>query len=117
MRLIQLVLDKDIEGIRDLLQQGGDVNEQNQYGEVALHYVDDLNIAKLLLQYGANVNIQDEYGSTPLIFMTDSDIVKLFLDHGAKTHISNIDGDVFLESVISRNILDVIRVLAIYGVK
>lgn len=55
--------------IRELLAQGGDVEELNQAGESALHVAAKHSCVatiSLLLEHGAKVNVKDRGGKTPL---------------------------------------------------
>lgn len=82
---------------KDLINNGIDVNHQDNMWQTPLHYCAQLcniTIAELLLQRGAKVNVIDAYGNTPLWYAVfyardDYQMVKLFLKYGADTHHKN----------------------------
>ena len=60
-----------LEGVRELLRSGHDINEFDQFGKTPLHYAADeerLEIVQQLIESGADVNAADErtIGNTPL---------------------------------------------------
>ena len=75
--------------VRLLLENGADVNLQNETGESALLFAvekGNLDISRLLLEHGAKVDLEDNFGLTPLILATrkrNLDLVRLLLEHGA----------------------------------
>lgn len=89
-KLMYLVNEGDLDGIRELLDSGTDVNFRDIDHRTALHlaacqgYVD---VAKFLLEKGAEVDPQDRWGSTPLadaLHYKNHDVMKLLEKHGAK---------------------------------
>ena len=66
------MIDKDKnKQLSDLIDQGHEVNQLNEYGNSLLHEAaetDDIYIAKLLIDSGADINIKalNESRSTPL---------------------------------------------------
>lgn len=67
--LIANVKNKNITAVRQMLNEGEDVNEQNEQGSTALHYaiaLDDADMTRLLLENGANLHIANSKGWTPL---------------------------------------------------
>lgn len=58
-----------MEGVKELLKTGIDVNATDEHGNTALHFVASTNytdIAQLLLKAGENPNATNIEGSTPL---------------------------------------------------
>jgi len=86
-----------------LIDNGIDVNMQDNNGDTALHYCAEHNqyeIAKYILEHGGKLAIADKYGNEPLWTAASNDkgknvraeIIKLFLDFGAdKLHKNNVN--------------------------
>lgn len=100
MKLYEIVLNNDINEVKNALSTC-DVNEQEETtGFTALHYCAQnqyLEIAKLLIDNGADVDIKDVYGNTPLfkaVFFSNGDtaMIKLLLDAGADPELKNDSG-------------------------
>lgn len=67
--LIANVKSQNIEAVRQMLDNGEDVNAQNEQGSTALHYaiaLDDAEMARLLIENGANLYVANNKGWTPL---------------------------------------------------
>jgi ankyrin len=67
--LVDAAKNGDNDGLRLLLQKGGDVNAAEADGSTALlwaSYRDDEESASLLIRAGANVNASNDLGATPL---------------------------------------------------
>ncbi|KAF9426005.1 hypothetical protein BGZ94_007024 [Podila epigama] len=96
--------DGNIDAIKKLLDQGVDVNDQDEFGTSALHqaasyeHVDLVNF--LIKDKKANVNIQDEDGDTPLFTCETPAMVKILLDFGADLHHKNSEGKNALDVAI-----------------
>ncbi|XP_022142233.1 serine/threonine-protein kinase STY17-like [Momordica charantia] len=90
VRLMYLANEGDLEGIKELLDSGVDVN---------FHYIDDrtalhiaacqgfADVVALLLERGAEVDSKDRWGSTPLrdaVHYKNHDVIKLLEKHGAE---------------------------------
>ncbi|XP_022720345.1 serine/threonine-protein kinase STY17-like isoform X2 [Durio zibethinus] len=90
VRLMYLANEGDLDGIRDLLESGIDVNFRDIDDRTALHVAacqGQTDVISLLLQRGANVESKDRWGSTPLadaIYYKNHDVIKLLEKHGAK---------------------------------
>lgn len=65
--LIANVINKNIDNVHHLLNQGANPNFKDKSGKSALFYtLQQPNIVQLLLEYGADVNLQDSNGITAL---------------------------------------------------
>ncbi|EOY27878.1 hypothetical protein QUC31_012725 [Theobroma cacao] len=90
VRLMYLANEGDLDGIRELLGSGIDVNFRDIDDRTALHIAAcqaQTDVVSLLLQRGANVESKDRWGSTPLadaIYYKNHDVIKLLEKHGAK---------------------------------
>ncbi|XP_076885351.1 serine/threonine-protein kinase 12-like [Bidens hawaiensis] len=80
----------NIDGIKELLDSGTDVNFKDIDNRTALHVAacqGFCDVAELLLQAGAEVDPKDRWGSTPLadaIHYKNHDMIKLLEKNGAK---------------------------------
>ncbi|KDP42670.1 hypothetical protein JCGZ_00174 [Jatropha curcas] len=94
VRLMYLANERDIEGIKELLDSGINVNFEDIDGRTALHVAacqGFSDVVQLLLDRGAAVDTEDRWGSTPLadaIYYKNHDVIKLLEKHGAKPPIA-----------------------------
>lgn len=94
IRLMYSANEGDLEGIRELLESGVDVNFMDIDGRTALHVAacqGRPDVVELLLQNGAKVDPEDQWGSTPLadaIHYKHHDVIKLLEKYGAKLKIA-----------------------------
>lgn len=100
MKLYEIVLNKNIDEVKQVLYNC-DINEQEEEtGFTALHYCaqnQHIDIAKMLIDAGANVDVKDVYGNTPLfkaVFFSKgkTEMIKLLLEAGANPDIKNDSG-------------------------
>ncbi len=62
-------LDNNIELVKELIQQGIEINQQDYDGQTALYLTRDIDIVKILLDAGANPNLQEKRSKfTPLVY-------------------------------------------------
>ena len=67
--LIELIRIKDMKGVKKFIEEGGDLNIQDEWGLTALITATLYNnpaIVKLLLRAGANKDIKNNYSNTAL---------------------------------------------------
>ncbi|CAI9108435.1 OLC1v1008023C3 [Oldenlandia corymbosa var. corymbosa] len=67
MQMLFLACKGDVEGLRDLLDEGADVNSIDLDGRTALHIAaceGNVDVVKLLLSRKANIDARDRWGST-----------------------------------------------------
>ncbi|KAG8659860.1 integrin-linked protein kinase 1 isoform X1 [Manihot esculenta] len=90
VRLMYLANEGDVEGIKELLDSGTNVNFSDIDGRTALHVATCqgfTDVVQLLLDRGAEVDTKDRWGSTPLadaIYYKNHNVIKLLEEHGAK---------------------------------
>ena len=90
--LMRAALDGNTQRVRELIQQGEDINQRDDNGRTALifavintHY----ETMKVLLEYGADVNAKSNKGGTALMAAAsvgDLRMVQALLDKGADLH-------------------------------
>ncbi|KAJ0051313.1 hypothetical protein Pint_01453 [Pistacia integerrima] len=94
VRLMYMANEGDLEGIKELLDSGTDVNYRDIDKRTALHVAacqGKTDVVQLLLSRGAEVDPKDRWGSTPLadaVYYKNHDIIKLLEKHGAKPPIA-----------------------------
>ncbi|KAI1382401.1 hypothetical protein F4677DRAFT_25067 [Hypoxylon crocopeplum] len=108
-----------VETVRNLINEGNDVNTQGGYYGNALQAAatrTNENIAKLLLEEGANVNAQGgHYGNALQAATSNEYIAKLLLEEGANV---NSQGGVFnnvLNAAITLRKENILSILIEYG--
>jgi len=83
------ILAKDIAKVRQLLDQGVNVNVLGEYKRTPLHFAaawGNIYLVRLLIDRGANIDARDHVKQTPLHMAAESgtaDIVKLLIEKGA----------------------------------
>lgn len=101
VRLMYLSNEGDLEGIKELLGSGVNVNFRDIDDRTPLHIAacqGFTEVVELLLQHDAKVDPKDRWGSTPLadaIHYKKHDVIKLLEKHGAKPlmapmHVKNL---------------------------
>ena len=120
--IIKAVTMGNVEAVKQHLAAGTDVNEQNELGEAALHFLahmDRKEITELLIASGANVNVKDNYGTTPLhiaAFM-DLEFAELLITKKAAVNIINDAGNTALDWAIRHNSIETVNLLRKHGGK
>lgn len=66
LNMFEAIKHNDIREIEELINNGVDVNIQDNYERTPLHYAKNYDVAKLLLEHDADVNAQDGHDDTPL---------------------------------------------------
>ena len=97
--LFDAISSYDLNGVRNALDLGSDVNAVGENGDTPLHaaVIDrDYNIIYFLIKRGADVNAVNRNGDTPLHYaLLENDItgVRLLLENGADVNAVNRNGD------------------------
>jgi len=96
----------DIEAVKEFLDQGGNVNLQDEPGMTPLHHAvnsdykeSHLGMIKLLIERGADANAIDDTHHTPLHMASNATIASLLIDAGADVNAkTKREGDILLFS-------------------
>ena len=92
-QLIEQSQKGDSVRVKELLENGADVNAKNNY--TALHwsaYWGHTEVVRVLLEHGADINAKNNYGETVLhnsAWNGHTDIVGALLEHGANVNAKN----------------------------
>ncbi|WOK91431.1 hypothetical protein Cni_G00122 [Canna indica] len=103
IRLMYLASEGDIDGIREILDDGVDVNFRDIDNRTAMHVAACQgfgDVVELLLQRGAEVDPQDRFGSTPLadaIHYKKHEVIRILEKHGAKLPIAPLHSKTYRE--------------------
>lgn len=105
--LADKVIEKDFDGIKELLSQGINLNvkEKSKSSTVlmlACSYAGFEDMVEFLILNGADVNAADKNGKTPLIWAASNSLesARLLISHGAKVnHRANDGMTAFIQSV------------------
>jgi len=90
--LMRAALDGNTERVKELIHQGGDMNQRDDNGRTALMFAvinTHYETMKVLLEYGADVNAKSNKGGTALMGAAsagDLRMVQALLDKGADSH-------------------------------
>jgi ankyrin repeat protein len=100
--LANAVANDDIEGAKELIARGENVNRKEPDGTTALHVAvenGNLEMVELLLNFGAKVNARTDEKRTPLMYLdedTSADLVRTLIRYGANVDRIAKNGDTAL---------------------
>lgn len=98
VRIERIVYDNDLAALKKEIENGTDVNLQNQYGWTPLHMAirrDRRDMVAYLLEQGADIDKVDGVGWTPLMEAVMDDMTELcafLIEKGADVTIANERG-------------------------
>ena len=94
--LSDLVFDKNLEGVKEIIKKGVDVDRFDENGNTALclaGFGGDLEIVRVLLEAGADPNLIPDDETTPPIWSSGSgEIAKLLINAGADINFQDSNG-------------------------
>ncbi len=118
MDLIQAVMAGDGDKVKELLDNGADVDVRDRNGMTPLILAAKKGrsqIVRLLLEKGADVNAQDEVmGWTALILASAlgyKSVVKLLLENGADVSIKDKNGMTALKYAIKNDYVEIAKLI------
>ena len=89
-KLLDQVSSGDIEAVKEFLDQGGNVNLQDEPGMTPMHHAvnsdwkgENFEMVKLLIDRGANAKAIDDTYHTPLHLASNKETAELLIDAGA----------------------------------
>lgn len=117
--LFEAMRRHDVDRVRELLEQGANVNQKDEEGWTPLDYVinDDGLPAELvgeLLERGANPNLAEEEGTTALM-VAPTPLIPVLVAHGADVNARDRAGDTPLIQAASHADVERLRVLLEHG--
>lgn len=90
--IIDATMENNLEGMREAIRLGADINIQNFFGKTALHYIESLEAAQLLIDNGADPNIADYNNRPPIFDVNDPELAIFLINHGADAKFKDKDG-------------------------
>ena len=121
LRLVDAAAAQDTRLVRELLDEGADVNSPRVDGVTALlwaAHLDDLDMATLLLGADAAVNAADDHGVTPLERAAENTsvaMVNLLLTAGADANVARTSGLTPLMTAARTGNVEVVQALVTAG--
>jgi len=97
--LMDAAKEGDLDGVKDLLRRGADLEAKSNKGKTALHYAaahGNLDVVNLLLQNGADINARDKDWHTPLMLAAIygcNHTVQALINQGADTVAKTLSGN------------------------
>ena len=108
---------KNLEIVKELIENGAKINEKDMNGKTALSmaaYNGEDQIVKYLIQNGANVNGKFKNGDTILMWAASNgkiDIIKELISYGANINEKDMDGYTALFRAISTGNEKVVKLM------
>ena len=115
--LDEAIFHNDSEQLREMVQQGADVNAANEVGEPPLQMavsLGNVEMVRLLLEIGADVNAVDSWGETALhgaISLNDARMASLLIESGANVNAADTSGRTILQGARGTVDPEIIRLL------
>jgi ankyrin repeat protein len=115
--LADLIQARDLDGARERIRAGADVNAAQTNGTRPIHwavYQVDHELVAALIAKKADVNVSNVFGSAPIAEaakLGDARMVKMLLDAGAKPEGANRDGETALMMAVKLGHLPVVDML------
>ena len=91
-KLFAAVESENVANVRLAIDSGADVNAEDKYGYIPLHYANTKEIIKLLIEAGADVNTKNNDDWTPLHIVRTKEIAEVLIAAGADVNAKNNNG-------------------------
>ena len=120
-KLFDAVCKNNINGMKEAISLGADVNLKNNEWDTALMYTaywGRTDIARLLIEHGADVNAVDKYGNTALMWACEYghiEIVQLLLEYGVDVNGQDKYGNTALIKACEYGHTDIANLLIEHG--
>ncbi len=101
----------DVEGIKEFLQSGADVNGRDEFDKTILHDLTikrNVELMKLVLEAGADATLKDNVGNTALHYARTAGAAKLLISYGADVTAKNEWGQTPLHYTLNEEIVEVL---------
>jgi uncharacterized protein len=121
--LIDAVKKQDVQAVRTLLKQQGNINATEADGFTALHWAaqrNDMQLVELLLGAGANARASTRYNITPLYLAAvngNAAVIERLLKAGADPNGVSQEGQTMLMTAALSGKADAVRLLLTHGAK
>lgn len=121
MRLPDAAMNRDMETVKALLDEGLNPDTRGQFDTPALHWVvrvGDLGTAQALLDAGADAGISSRYGVTSLglaVANGDFAMVKLLLEAGVDSNTREASGESVLMTASAVGVVESVNLLLNHG--
>ena len=121
--LIEAVKKQDVQAVRTLLKQQGNINATEADGFTALHWAaqrNDMQLVELLLGAGANAKASTRYNITPLYLAAvngSTAVIERLLKAGADANGTSQEGQTMLMTAALSGKADAVRLLLTHGAK
>jgi len=119
--LIEAVKKQDVQAVRTLLKQQGNINATEADGFTALHWAaqrNDMQLVELLIGAGANAKASTRYNITPLYLAAvngNAAVIERLLKAGADPNGTSQEGQTMLMTAALSGKADAVRLLLTHG--
>ena len=89
--------------LKEYINQGANVNYQDDLGNTPLHFTRSIEEIKILIEEGADLNLQNKFGNTPLFCIEDLNQIEIeyLINSGANINHQNNFGNTVLHKCYS----------------
>jgi ankyrin repeat protein len=116
-KLLDACISGEIAAVRELLDDGGDVNWKDKFGDTALIWANvkgHAEVVKLLLERGAHIDHQSNIGVTALICASYNgkiDCARLLLERGSDISMKSENGKTAKDFALEKGKVNIVQLL------